>query len=143
PGCLPKGAAGRTIRICDQRISRRKPAHTRCGVDTGSPTRICAQEFERISRRRNWFRRSGYASIKSHRKHPARHDPAIWGSSMPEGPGFGGSPCNLAALSQTGHSPARPVLGEAGTDLYGEPQAVKKMALFRGLTAVLAAGAWG
>jgi tetratricopeptide (TPR) repeat protein len=33
--------------------------------------------------------------------------------------------------------------GEAGADSYGEPQAVKKMALFRGLTAALAAGAWG
>ena len=36
-----------------------------------------------------------------------------------------------------------PAPGEAEADPHGEPQAVKKMAVFRGLTAVLAAGALG
>src|SRR5262249_12647720 len=63
---------------------------------------------------------------------------------MPGGLEIGVLPCNLAALSQTGHSPARSGAGR-GRDrsLYGDPQAGKKMALFRGLTAVLAAGALG
>src|SRR5215831_19424997 len=62
---------------------------------------------------------------------------------MPDGPELGSRPAILRHCRKQAILRPDPTPGEAGADSYGEPQAVKKMALFRGLTAVLAAGAFG